>query len=84
MLGVFNVIRTIAAAEKGHAHADFEPVDLAVLAAEVAELYTPLAEEHGLTMGVSAPAASARTGWYRRKGGCSSIESGGFIFVPKP
>lgn len=55
LLGVFNAILTIAAAETGRARTDFEPVDLAALAAEVAELYTPLAEERGLTMDVSAP-----------------------------
>lgn len=57
LLGVFNAILTIAAAETGRARTDFEPVDLATLAAEVAELYTPLAEERGLTMDVSAPTA---------------------------
>jgi len=50
LLGVFNAILTIAAAETGRARADFEPVDLSALVAEVAELYEPLAEEKGLTL----------------------------------
>ncbi|WP_051329725.1 sensor histidine kinase [Niveispirillum irakense] len=50
LLGVFNAILTIAAAETGRARADFEPVDLSALVAEVAELYEPLAEERGLTL----------------------------------
>ncbi len=54
LLGVFNAILTIAAAETGRARTDFEPVDLAALATEVAELYTPLAEERGLSMHVHA------------------------------
>lgn len=54
LLGVFNAILTIAAAETGRARTDFEAVDLAALAAEVAELYTPLAEERGLSMDVEA------------------------------
>lgn len=56
LLGVFNAILTIAAAETGRARQDFEPVDLAVLATEVAELYEPLADESGLALSVAAPA----------------------------
>lgn len=55
LLGVFNAILTIAAAESGRARDDFTPVDLAALAAEVAELYEPLAEERGLSIDVTAP-----------------------------
>lgn len=54
LLGVFNAILTIAAAETGRARADFAPVDLSALVAEVAELYEPLAEERGLTLDVAA------------------------------
>ncbi|QJE71715.1 HAMP domain-containing histidine kinase [Aerophototrophica crusticola] len=61
LLGVFGAILTIAAAESGRQRADFEPVDLSALAAEVAELYEPVAEERDLRLTVSGtPGAMVR------------------------
>lgn len=50
LLGTFNALLSIAQAEAGTARSALQPLDLAVLAGDVAELYLPLAEEQGLTM----------------------------------
>ena len=53
MLQVFNALLTIAQAESGARRQDFEDTDLTALAADVAELYEPLAEEKDLTLDVA-------------------------------
>lgn len=53
MLQVFNALLTIAQAESGARRQDFEDTDLTSLAADVAELYEPLAEEKHLTLEVA-------------------------------
>ena len=53
LLMTFNALLTIAQAESGARRQDFTDIDLTSLAADVAELYDPLAEEKGLTLTVS-------------------------------
>ncbi|MEM7221910.1 MAG: ATP-binding protein [Pseudomonadota bacterium] len=48
LLQTFNALLDIAQAEAGAARRDFEPIDLAALLDDVAELYEPAAEERGL------------------------------------
>ncbi|MBM3629720.1 MAG: HAMP domain-containing protein, partial [Alphaproteobacteria bacterium] len=55
---IFEALLRIAEIEAGHRRAAFAPLDLAVLAADVAELYQPLAEQRGLALEATlAPAA---------------------------
>jgi signal transduction histidine kinase len=53
LLMTFNALLTIAQAESGARRQDFTDIDLTSLAADVAELYDPLAEEKGLTLTVT-------------------------------
>jgi len=53
LLMTFNALLTIAQAESGTRRQDFTTVDLTSLAADVAELYEPLAEEKGLAFSVA-------------------------------
>ncbi|MHC1713686.1 MAG: sensor histidine kinase [Solidesulfovibrio sp.] len=61
LLQTFNALLTIAQAESGARRQDFTDIDLTHLAADVGELYEPLAEEKGLsfhlglTPGVTVP-----------------------------
>jgi signal transduction histidine kinase len=48
MIGTFNALLDIARAEAGSERAAFETVDLAALGRDLADLYGPLAEDHGL------------------------------------
>jgi signal transduction histidine kinase len=50
LLATFNALLTIGNAEAGERVNSFEPLDLAQLAADVVELYEPLAEEKGVAM----------------------------------
>ncbi|MFM8990338.1 MAG: sensor histidine kinase, partial [Alphaproteobacteria bacterium] len=55
---IFEALLRIAEIEAGHRRAAFAPLDLAVLATDVAELYQPLAEQRGLVLETAlAPAA---------------------------
>lgn len=57
LLRVFSQLTEISRAEAGLGREEFEPVDLAALARDVAEFYEPLAQEHGVTlMACSDPA----------------------------
>ncbi|MFZ9487227.1 MAG: sensor histidine kinase [Alphaproteobacteria bacterium] len=47
---IFEALLRIAEIEAGHRRAAFAPVDAAALAADVAELYQPLAEQRGLAL----------------------------------
>jgi signal transduction histidine kinase len=55
MIGTFNALLAIARAEAGSERASFEPVDLAALTSDLAELYGPLAEEKGIVFASSCP-----------------------------
>ena len=59
MIGTFNALLEIARAEAGSDRAGFEPVDLAELTRDLAELYAPLAEDRGSP---SSAAARRRLG----------------------
>ena len=50
LIETFNALLAIARAEAGAQHGEWERLDLAELAADVAELYEPLAEEAGITL----------------------------------
>lgn len=50
LLATFNALLSIAEAESGALHQTMQPVDLAELARDVAELYAPAVEEKGLTL----------------------------------
>lgn len=50
LLATFNALLSIAEAESGAMHQAMQPVELASLAADVAELYAPALEEKGLTL----------------------------------
>jgi len=52
LLKTFNALLSIAQAESGAPRQGFAPVDLAAVVRDVAELYEPLAEERGLTLGL--------------------------------
>ncbi|WP_347312134.1 sensor histidine kinase [Defluviimonas sp. SAOS-178_SWC] len=56
-VGVFHSLLQIAQIEGGGVRARFEPVDLARVAAEIAELYTPSAEESGHRIALNLPNA---------------------------
>ncbi|UAK25953.1 sensor histidine kinase [Sphingomonas nostoxanthinifaciens] len=51
----FAALLRIAEIEAGARRARFEPIDLALLAAEAVELYEPLAEEGGIVLRLEAP-----------------------------
>jgi signal transduction histidine kinase len=55
MIGTFNALLEIARAEAGSDRAGFEPVDLAKLTQDLAELYEPLAEDQDVTFERSCP-----------------------------
>jgi signal transduction histidine kinase len=55
LIATFNALLSIARIEAGAARSEWEVVDLAELAADVAELYGPLAEERHMTLRVDAP-----------------------------
>ncbi len=50
LLATFTALLSIAAAESGSARAGMAPLDLGALLGDVAELYGPVAEEHGITL----------------------------------
>ena len=54
-VGIFHALLQIAQIEGGGARAGFVPVDLAGVAAEIAELYTPAAEEEGRALVLNLP-----------------------------
>ncbi len=54
LLATFNALLNIAQAESGAARRRFEPVDLAALVTDAAELYEPLAERRGQQLTVQA------------------------------
>lgn len=56
-VGVFHALLRIAQIEGGGARAQFAPVDLARVAAEMAELYAPSAEESRRRIGLHLPGA---------------------------
>jgi hypothetical protein len=58
LIATFNALLLIAEADAGVARGAMEPIDLAPIAADVGELYAPLAEEKGVTLKV-APAGMA-------------------------
>jgi len=64
MINTFNALLEIARAEAGSDRAGFEPVDLAKLCQDVAELYEPLAEDQGVIFGRSCPVDA----WVRANG----------------
>jgi signal transduction histidine kinase len=55
MIQSFNALLSIARAEAGSERAAFEPVDLSEVGRDLAELYSPLAEEKGLTFASACP-----------------------------
>ena len=55
---IFEALLRIAEIEAGHRRAAFAPVDAAALAADVAELYQPLAEQRGLALEAELAPAS--------------------------
>lgn len=50
LIATFNALLRIARIESRSQQAEFAPIDLVALAADVAELYEPLCEERGLTL----------------------------------
>ena len=56
MIGTFNALLDIARAEAGSDRTAFEPVDLATLSRDLAELYGPLAEDKDVTFERTCPA----------------------------
>ncbi len=50
ILGTFNALLRIAQAEAGTSREDSQPLDMARIAGDAAELYAPLAEEKGLAL----------------------------------
>jgi signal transduction histidine kinase len=50
LLATFTALLSIAAAESGSARADMAPLDLGALLADVAELYSPAAEERDIAL----------------------------------
>ena len=57
LIRTFNALLMIARAESGQARGNMVEFDAAEAARSIGELYEPLAEEQGLTLEVSAPAA---------------------------
>ena len=59
LLRTFNALLSIAEAEGGAARANMKPIDLYEIAQDVADLYGPMAEDHGLVLElVGAPGVS--------------------------
>ncbi|MEJ1158026.1 ATP-binding protein [Prosthecomicrobium sp. N25] len=54
LIRTFNALLMIARVESGSQQAEMDPVDLAAIAREVAELYEPLADEQGFALSVAA------------------------------
>jgi signal transduction histidine kinase len=61
-LATFAALLSIAEAEAGHAPAEMEPVDLGRLAADLVDLYGPLAEERGLRLSRAVDGDAVVTG----------------------
>jgi signal transduction histidine kinase len=61
-LATFAALLSIAEAEAGHAPAEMEPVDLGRLAADLVDLYGPLAEERGLRLSRAVDVDAVVTG----------------------
>ena len=55
LIETFNALLAIARAEAGAQHGDWERLDLAELARDVAELYEPLAEDASIRLRLDAP-----------------------------
>ncbi len=55
LIRTFNALLMIARVEAGSSHAQFAEVDAAGIAADVFELYEPLAEEAGVALNIDAP-----------------------------
>ena len=62
LLATFAALLSIADAESGARRGDVSSVDLGEVASDVVELYQPVAEEHGLTLEMSAQGAVAVQG----------------------
>ena len=62
LLKTFSALLSIAQAESGAPRQHFEPIDLAALVWDVAELYEPVAEEKGLKLDVRVDAAATIPG----------------------
>jgi signal transduction histidine kinase len=62
LIETFNALLAIARAEAGAQHGDWERLDLAELARDVAELYEPLAEEGEITLRLEARAGAVIQG----------------------
>lgn len=62
LIATFNALLSIARIEAGAAPSDWEPVDLSQVAADVADLYEPLAEERSMTLRLDAPAPAVVAG----------------------
>ena len=62
VIGIFNALLRLAEIDSGTRRSGFRHVDAAALAVEVAELYTPLAEEKGVAFELSATGESAVNG----------------------
>lgn len=60
LLATFQALLSIAEAEAGHLKSAFSEVDLADLVREMVELYEPLAEEKGVTLGAELRDAPIR------------------------
>ena len=61
MIGTFNALLDIARAEAGSERSGFETIDLETLGHDLADLYRPLAEDHGLAFELrSAPRLQLR------------------------
>jgi hypothetical protein len=54
LLQTFNALLSIARAEAGQSRSGLEPTDARAVVADVAELYAPMAEERGGSLGVEA------------------------------
>ena len=61
LLSTFNALLRIARIEAGHRRENFRDVDLAQIAADVAEFYEPLAEEKGITLRTDLAATTSPT-----------------------
>ena len=61
LIGTFNALLLIAETDAGTARGAMSPLDLASVAADVSELYEPLAEEKNVTPHPGQPSAYAAT-----------------------
>jgi signal transduction histidine kinase len=62
VLAMFNALLTIALAESGAPRDRFTDVDAAAIARDTAEIYEPLAEDHGIALAVDAPSPARLRG----------------------